>query len=438
MASAIDWSNNMFEYARKALAKEYTKMLAIIIAGTTMILYVFFNYSIYLQHREIIEVFAYEESEEWHNALKSSIGVGLDEDDNNKDYNLFYYAYDINNKKVGQHSAPDNIENKLVKDVFNNLENNSIKFKLFFDGDMKSIVAYMAIKKDIYDDGVQIGTLYAGKNMTNYLNFIIKTLFCLMLLFLVIIKISALMARKMADKAMVPIINNFELQKNFTADASHELRTPLSVFLASVETIQRDKKNILSDFSQQVLKDLKDEIQYMKKITEKLLHLARIDNMKKGKDIQEKVLINELLPELYRKFQALADEKFIDITINMNEECWSFVNREQIFQVLKILLDNALKYTSEYGRIELILEQSADNKVRIIVKDNGIGIAPEDCHKIFERFFRVDKARLRKNGGSGLGLAIAYELVKKNNGTLTVQSQLDKGSSFILELPKIK
>lgn len=259
-----------------------------------------------------------------------------------------------------------------------------------------------------------------------------------MLLFLVIIKISALMARKMADKAMVPIINNFELQKNFTADASHELRTPLSVFLASVETIQRDKKNILSDFSQQVLKDLKDEIQYMKKITEKLLHLARIDNMKKGKDIQEKVLINELLPELYRKFQALADEKFIDITINMNEECWSFVNREQIFQVLKILLDNALKYTSEYGRIELILEQSADNKVRIIVKDNGIGIAPEDCHKIFERFFRVDKARLRKNGGSGLGLAIAYELVKKNNGTLTVQSQLDKGSSFILELPKIK
>lgn len=428
----------MFEYTRKALAKEYTKMLAIIIAGTTMILYVFFNYSIYLQHREIIEVFAYEESEEWHNALKSSMGVGLDEDDNNKDYNLFYYAYDINNKKVGQHSAPDNIENKLVKDVFNNLENNSIKLKLFFDGDMKSIVAYMAIKKDIYDDGVQIGTLYAGKNMTNYLNFIIKTLFCLMLLFLVIIKISALMARKMADKAMVPIINNFELQKNFTADASHELRTPLSVFLASVETIQRDKKNILSDFSQQVLKDLKDEIQYMKKITEKLLHLARIDNMKKGKDIQEKVLINELLPELYRKFQALADEKFIDITINMNEECWSFVNREQIFQVLKILLDNALKYTSEYGRIELILEQSADNKVRIIVKDNGIGIAPEDCHKIFERFFRVDKARLRKNGGSGLGLAIAYELVKKNNGTLTVQSQLDKGSSFILELPKIK
>ena len=428
----------MFEYTRKALAMEYTKMLAITIAGTTMILYVFFNYSIYLQHREIIEVFAYEESEEWHNALKSSMGVGLDEDDNNKDYNLFYYAYDINNKKVGQHSAPDNIENKLVKDVFNNLENNSIKFKLFFDGDMKSIVAYMAIKKDIYDDGVQIGTLYAGKNMTNYLNFIIKTLFCLMLLFLVIIKISALMARKLADKAMVPIINNFELQKNFTADASHELRTPLSVFLASVETIQRDKKNILSDFSQQVLKDLKDEIQYMKKITEKLLHLARIDNMKKGKDIQEKVLINELLPELYRKFQALADEKFIDITINMNEECWSFVNREQIFQVLKILLDNALKYTSEYGRIELILEQSADNKVRIIVKDNGIGIAPEDCHKIFERFFRVDKARLRKNGGSGLGLAIAYELVKKNNGTLTVQSQLDKGSSFILELPKIK
>ena len=429
----------MFEHTRNELSKEYTYMLAIIIASITIILYVFFNYSIYLQHKEIIEVFAYEESEEWHNILKSSSYMAIDKQEDNQDYNLFYYTYNKMGKKIGEHSAPDNIENKVVSDIYNKIDNNEIKFKMFFDKDISDYVAYMIIRKDIYNEGERIGTLYAGKNMTSYLNFSVRTFIFLMLLFVAIIKISSYMAKRMANKAIIPIINNFELQKNFTADASHELRTPLSIFLSSVETIQRDKNNILTEFSKQVLKDLKDEIQYMKKITEELLNLARLDDVNNGVVAKERVLVNDLLIELYRKFQSLAAEKSIDIKINVEQEYWILANREQIFQVLKILLDNALKYTAENGWVDLILEHSKDNnKVRIIVKDNGIGIAPENCGKIFERFFRVDKARLRKNGGSGLGLAIAFELVKKNNGNITVHSELGQGSSFIVELPKYK
>ena len=429
----------MFEHTRNELSKEYTYMLAIIIASITIILYVFFNYSIYLQHKEIIEVFAYEESEEWHNILKSSSYMAIDNQEDNQDYNLFYYTYNKMGKKIGEHSAPDNIENKVVSDIYNKIDNNEIKFKMFFDKDISDYVAYMIIRKDIYNEGERIGTLYAGKNMTSYLNFSVRTFIFLMLLFVAIIKISSYMAKRMANKAIIPIANNFELQKNFTADASHELRTPLSIFLSSVETIQRDKNNILTEFSKQVLKDLKDEIQYMKKITEELLNLARLDDVNKGVVAKERVLVNDLLIELYRKFQSLAAEKSIDIKINVEQEYWILANREQIFQVLKILLDNALKYTAENGWVDLILEHSKDNnKVRIIVKDNGIGIAPENCGKIFERFFRVDKARLRKNGGSGLGLAIAFELVKKNNGNITVHSELGQGSSFIVELPKYK
>ena len=429
----------MFEHTRNELSKEYTYMLAIIIASITIILYVFFNYSIYLQHKEIIEVFAYEESEEWHNILKSSSYMAIDKQEDNQDYNLFYYTYNKMGKKIGEHSAPDNIENKVVSDIYNKIDNNEIKFKMFFDKDISDYVAYMVIRKDIYNEGERIGTLYAGKNMTSYLNFSVRTFIFLMLLFVAIIKISSYMAKRMANKAIIPIANNFELQKNFTADASHELRTPLSIFLSSVETIQRDKNNILTEFSKQVLKDLKDEIQYMKKITEELLNLARLDDVNKGVVAKERVLVNDLLIELYRKFQSLAAEKSIDIKINVEQEYWILANREQIFQVLKILLDNALKYTAENGWVDLILEHSKDNnKVRIIVKDNGIGIAPENCGKIFERFFRVDKARLRKNGGSGLGLAIAFELVKKNNGNITVHSELGQGSSFIVELPKYK
>ena len=429
----------MFEHTRNELSKEYTYMLAIIIASITIILYVFFNYSIYLQHKEIIEVFAYEESEEWHNILKSSSYMAIDKQEDNQDYNLFYYTYNKMGKKIGEHSAPDNIENKVVSDIYNKIDNNEIKFKMFFDKDISDYVAYMVIRKDIYNEGERIGTLYAGKNMTSYLNFSVRTFIFLMLLFVAIIKISSYMAKRMANKAIIPIANNFELQKNFTADASHELRTPLSIFLSSVETIQRDKNNILTEFSKQVLKDLKDEIQYMKKITEELLNLARLDDVNKGVVAKERVLVNDLLIELYRKFQSLAAEKSIDIKINVEQEYWILANREQIFQVLKILLDNALKYTAENGWVDLILGHSKDNnKVRIIVKDNGIGIAPENCGKIFERFFRVDKARLRKNGGSGLGLAIAFELVKKNNGNITVHSELGQGSSFIVELPKYK
>lgn len=428
----------MFEETRKLLVKDYTFMLAVILTSMIVLLYLFLAFSIYSQQKEFLEVFAYEESEEWHSALKYWPDVMPNEQDNNdnRSDNLFYYAYDAAGRCIGQHKSSDELVFHVEKTIAKkNIDNGEIKLKIFFHGDFREFSAYMITKKEIYDAGEKIGELYAGKDVLIYFKFIVKTFFSFIIFILCILVFSVYMAKKMADKAMVPIQQSFQRQKDFTADASHELRTPLSVILASVETIERNKKNVLTEFSQSVLLDLKQEIQYMRKITEDLLTLARMDNHQGRTIKREPVLIDELFAQICRTFQPLADEKSIQIETKTEGKYSVFVDINQLFQVMKILTDNAIKYTAEYGHICLSAVRGKDNRIKICITDDGCGIAPENCAKVFERFFRVDKARSRQSSSTGLGLSIAQELVKTNGGTLYVKSELGKGSSFIIELP---
>ena len=239
----------------------------------------------------------------------------------------------------------------------------------------------------------------------------------------------------MADKAMVPIQQGFERQKDFAANASHELRTPLSVITAAVETIERNKNNVLTEFSQSVLADLKEEIRYMSKITEDLLTLARLDkdNWLVEKD---RVDVRSLLQRVVQVFQPAAQEKSIVLEILLKSEFAVWGNENQLLQVVRILTDNAIKYTEPGKRVSLTAVMAADNRIRICVEDTGCGLEPAACRQIFERFYRVDKARSRSSGGTGLGLAIARELVQANNGTIEVESALGRGSRFSIILPQ--
>lgn len=429
----------MFEATRKRLVKDYTFMLGAILTSTIVLLYLFFVFSIYYQQRELVDVFAYEETEEWYSALKYLPDIMPDKqgDNDDKSNNLFYYAYGAAGQCIGLHNK---LSDKLVLHVEKTItegkiNNGEIKLKLFFHGDFRYFSAYMITKREIYDAGEKIGELYAGKDVLIYLEFVLKIFLFFIIFIIFTLAGSVYMAKKMADKAMIPIQQTFQRQRDFTADASHELRTPLSVILASVETIERNKNNILTEFSQSVLLDLKQEIQYMRKITEDLLTLARMDNQQKRTAKKELVLINELLTQICRAFQPLADEKTIQIVIKAEEECLVMADSNQLFQVLSILLDNAIKYTIQNGHICLSAVREKENQIKICVADDGCGIAPEDCAKIFERFYRVDKARSRQSGGTGLGLSIAQELVKINGGTIYVESELARGSSFIMVFP---
>lgn len=441
----------MFEETRKGLVKDYTFMLAAILTGVVFFLYMFFVATIYTQQKELVEVFAHEESEEWYTSLKYFSGGTTDRlaktaaegppaaqiaDGDTDAADLFYYAYDAAGNCIGQHKSSAGLAAHVEQIMAaKDIQNDEVQLQMFFQGNFRELSAYMITKKEIFDDGIKIGELYAGKDVLDYFIFLAKTFLFFMVFVLCIVIFSVYMAKRMADKAMVPIQQSFQRQKAFTADASHELRTPLSVLSAAVETIGRDKKNSLTEFSQRVLLDLQQEIQYMQKITEELLALAHLDNQQGLMTEPAMVIVNELLLQVRQIFVPITAGESISITVTAEGEPAVWADRDQLLQVLRILTDNAIKYTAAGGHVYLSVAKVAGNNVKICVTDDGCGIALEDRGKVFDRFFRVDKARSRQIGGTGLGLAIAQALVKVNGGTIHVESELGKGSAFVIEMP---
>lgn len=265
--------------------------------------------------------------------------------------------------------------------------------------------------------------------------YIVKTLLIILILIsLVFIGLSALLGYYMSGKAMVPIVRSFQKQKEFVANASHELRTPISIFQSSLEVIEAEEVEKMSEFSLQILYDMKDEVKRMTKLINDLLLLARSDA-----DVvqlnQEWFVLEPMISELIRKCHPLAKQKNIEFLTNIQENITIFGDKERIKQLLFILLDNALKYNVENGQVRMNIWREAES-IKMEVSDTGIGIPLEHQHRIFERFYRVDKARSRQHEGNGIGLSIAQWIVDAHGGTISVQSEEGKGSCFIVTLPQ--
>jgi two-component system sensor histidine kinase CiaH len=142
-----------------------------------------------------------------------------------------------------------------------------------------------------------------------------------------------------------------------------------------------------------------------------------------------------MISELIRKCHPLAEQKNIEFLTNIQENITIFGDKERIKQLLFILLDNALKYNVENGQVRMNIWREAES-IKMEVSDTGIGIPLEHQHRIFERFYRVDKARSRQHEGNGIGLSIAQWIVDAHGGTISVQSEEGKGSCFIVTLPQ--
>ena len=222
----------------------------------------------------------------------------------------------------------------------------------------------------------------------------------------------------------------FERQRQFTADASHELRTPLSVIEAEATLALRRERS--PDEYQKSLESINEEVAYMSSILEKLLMLARADAGKEHvtfNDVDLKGLVTALAPDI----EMLTREKGLQFELSVAGEAVVKGDEIKLKQLLLNLLDNAIKYTAE-GKISLSLSQINKNAV-ITVSDTGIGIPAEHQARIFERFYRVDKARSRSEHGTGLGLAIVKYIIETHGGKIEVSSQPGKGSSFTVTLP---
>jgi heavy metal sensor kinase len=226
--------------------------------------------------------------------------------------------------------------------------------------------------------------------------------------------------------------NSFKEQQRFIADASHELRTPLAVLRGETEVaLNKDRTD---EEYRESLTLIKDEAEQLSRIVEDLFLLARqpLDSPGLAK---EPVLLNDAVKDCARAAQVLASRKGIRLE-NENEQ-QSMVLRgdgELIKRMILNLLDNAVKYTPRGGAINISLARQNGN-AEIVVRDTGIGITPAEQLHVFDRFYRVDKARSRSLGGAGLGLSIVWAIVEAHGGKITVDSAPNDGSKFTVELP---
>ena len=221
-------------------------------------------------------------------------------------------------------------------------------------------------------------------------------------------------------------------RSQFVSNASHELKTPLSTMKILIETMLY-QEHLDEAMCKEFLGDINKEIDRLSSIIGDLLTLVKMDDNEMTLS-HESVSLNALLEDNLRRLQPLAREKGIEMSLLLREPVSVPGDPNRLTQVLYNLMDNAVKYTPRGGRVRAELSRR-DKKAIVRVVDTGIGIPKADQLHVFDRFYRVDKARSRETGGTGLGLSIVKQIVLLHGGTVTLSSEEDKGSTFTVELP---
>lgn len=224
--------------------------------------------------------------------------------------------------------------------------------------------------------------------------------------------------------------------KQFTADASHELKTPLTIMKGEMEIALRSKGE--PGQMKEALESSLEEIDRMSYIVRNLLDLAKIGVEKEVEQVA--VPLDNVLTDRFEHFRRLALDRGVELDILRNEPALVTGDPVRVSQLVFNLIDNAIKYTREGGRVTLSLGTEDGRKPRAVlaVSDTGIGIASEDLPHLFDRFYRVDKARTRDAGGAGLGLSICKEIVDSMGGAIDVKSEPGEGTAFTVRLPLTK
>lgn len=228
------------------------------------------------------------------------------------------------------------------------------------------------------------------------------------------------------------------MRSEFVANVSHELKTPLAAVKGFAETLLgggvTDERT-----SRSFLQIIYDESERLNRLIGDILELSKIESKRIQMDYSP-IHLSAFFDTISEMMRTVAEKKRISLELDIPEELFMEGDEDKLRQIFMNLLSNAISYTQEGGRVKLTaLEKhshgNAEDIVEFIVKDSGIGIPKKDLPRIFERFYRVDKARSRGSGGTGLGLSIVKHLVDLHHGTIKVESELGIGSSFIIELP---
>lgn len=305
---------------------------------------------------------------------------------------------------------------------------------LYFRDKNGTLHFFLAGGCTFWENGQIQARLYTFLNLEDYYDMAVDGMYFLFLLCAVCIMLAAGGGYYMAAKNIKPLEILFAREHEFAADASHELRTPLTVLSLGVESLQNDDESKLSGFAQEVLRDMQHETKYMSRLIEALLTLARGDE-ENTPLARAKVDLTEVAVKVCNKMRPLAAKKRLGLEYAAGDAPQVFIlgDKNKMEQLLIIFIDNAIKY-SESGTITVTVDADSMHAV-IKVMDEGIGISESDAQKIFERFYRVDKARSRAAGGFGLGLNIARIIVVRHGGTVSVKPRSPHGSIFTVRLP---
>ena len=223
------------------------------------------------------------------------------------------------------------------------------------------------------------------------------------------------------------------VRQEFLSNISHELRTPLTSILAFVETLEdgaiKDEEN-----NQRFLKVIRKNAQRMHRLIDDILELSIIESGKITLELK-RINLNAFIEEVFTNLSSKAKERRIKLKNEVSHDAFVFADAVRLEQMLTNLIDNAVKFNAEKGTVIVGFEEKNEKNI-ISISDTGEGISSEHLQRIFERFYRTDRARSREIGGTGLGLAIVKHLARIHGGEVSVASALGKGSTFSIELPK--
>jgi heavy metal sensor kinase len=225
---------------------------------------------------------------------------------------------------------------------------------------------------------------------------------------------------------------SFAEVRRFTADASHELRTPLTALRAEVELALR--RQALPEEQERVLGSILEECQWLTRLTDQLLTLSR-DDAGLGQRSDEPLDLTALVRDAAETMRPLAEEKGLQLQVEDGRPLQISGDAGRLRHVLYNVIDNAIKYTPAGGKVEIRIEERGGSAI-VTIGDTGVGISPEHLPRVFDRFYRVDKARSREQGGTGLGLSIARSIVQAHGGTIELESTLGQGTTCTVTLPR--
>ncbi len=224
-----------------------------------------------------------------------------------------------------------------------------------------------------------------------------------------------------------------QIRRQFVSDASHELRTPLAAMrLLSDSILQNDMDQ---DTIREFVQDISGEADRLTRMTSKLLNLTALDSRQFTPTETEPVNLGECCKKAVRMLGPYAKEMGAEIEQSSEDNCYVMAREDDIFQLVLNLAENGVKYSQTGGQVRLIAYSQGGTAI-LIVEDNGVGIPENELERIFQRFYRVDKARSREAGGTGLGLAIVRETAEKFGGTVTAANRPQGGARFTVQFPR--